>query len=295
MNAKSIKIPKKNHIDIKVAKFHLTTNMRAHMQGDISAGEFAKTLLEIGNGRVAQDTATGQIVLPCGTFVQSIDELSDRVYPDLLHNFQDHSWLCERAILAPKNDIVESINIQMQKKIPGIEHSYKCIDSVRNDEDAVNYPTEFLNSIQTPNLQPANLILKVGSPIMLIRNIDAPRLCNGTRLVVKQLLSHVIQATVMTGCAKGEAVFIPRIPINHDDSICFKRIQFPVKLCFAMTINKSQGQSISITGVDLRSPCFAHGQLYVACSRVGKASNLFILTSDGITKNVVYQRAISPV
>ena len=167
------------------------------------------------------------------------------------------------------------------------------MDSVLKDADAVQYPTEFLNSIQTSDLQVHNLILKVGSPIMLMRNIDAPMLCNGTRLVVKQLLRHVIQATVITDCARGEDVFIPRIPIIATDaSIPFKRTQFPVKLCFAMTINKAQGQSLGFAGIDLCTPCFAHGQLHVACSRVGKADNLFILAHDGKTKNVVYQRAL---
>ncbi|GFT69121.1 tigger transposable element-derived protein 4 [Trichonephila clavipes] len=87
---------------------------------------------------------------------------------------------------------------------------------------------------------------------MLIRNIDAPRLYNDTRLIVKKLMQHVIQATVLTGCTKGEDIFIPRIPIiPSDNCIQFNRIQFPLKLCFAMTIDKSQGQSLGIAGIDL--------------------------------------------
>ncbi|GFY58241.1 ATP-dependent DNA helicase [Trichonephila inaurata madagascariensis] len=98
------------------------------------------------------------------------------------------------------------------------------IDCILNDDEAVQYPIQFLNSIQTPDLQAHNLILKVGAPIMLIRNIDAPRLCNGTRLIVKKLMQHVIQATVLTGCAKDEDVFIPRIHIiPSDNTIQFKR------------------------------------------------------------------------
>lgn len=215
------------------------------------------------------------------------------MYPNIRQNICNQDWLCERAILAARNDTVEAVNIQTQMLIHGPEHSYKSMDSVLKEAEAVQYPIEFLNSIQTPDLQIHNLILKVGSPIMLIRNIDAPRLCNGTRLIVKQLLWHVIQATIITGCAKGEDVFIPRIPIIPTDAtVPFKRTQFPVKLCFAMTINKAQGQSLRIAGIDLRKPCFSHGQLYVACSRVGKGENLFVLAQDGKTKNVVCQRAL---
>ncbi|GFV21140.1 integrase catalytic domain-containing protein [Trichonephila clavipes] len=100
-------------------------------------------------------------------------------------------------------------------------------------------------------------------------------------------MQHVIQATVLTGCAKGEDVFIPRISIiPSDNTIQFKRIQFPLKLCFAMTINKSQGQSLGIAGIDLQTPCFSHAQLYVTCSRVGKEENLFVHTPNGTAENV---------
>ena len=62
-----------------------------------------------------------------------------------------------------------------------------------------------------------NLVLKANSPIMLLRNLDASRLYNGARLCVKGLIPHIIEATVFTGCAKGEDVFIPRIPMIPAD------------------------------------------------------------------------------
>jgi ATP-dependent DNA helicase PIF1 len=72
----------------------------------------------------------------------------------------------------------------------------------------------------------------------------------------------------------------------------FKRIQFPICRAFAMTINKSQGQSLSVCGLNLENKCFSHGQLYVACTRVGKPSALFVLAPDNKTKNVVYHEML---
>jgi ATP-dependent exoDNAse (exonuclease V) alpha subunit len=72
----------------------------------------------------------------------------------------------------------------------------------------------------------------------------------------------------------------------------FKRWQFPVRLAFAMNIKKAQGQSLQVCELNLENPCFSHGQLYVACSRVGKAYDLFVYTPEGKTKNIVYSKAL---
>jgi len=75
----------------------------------------------------------------------------------------------------------------------------------------------------------------------MLRVINQPRLCNGTRLTVKKLMNIVIEATIIKGKYKGEDVLIPRKPaIPTDIPFDFKRLQFPVRLAFAMTINKSQ-------------------------------------------------------
>jgi ATP-dependent DNA helicase PIF1 len=116
---------------------------------------------------------------------------------------------------------------------------------------------------------------------------------NGTRLAVKRLMPNLIEATLLTGKAKGEFVLIPRIPlIPTDMPFEFKRLQFPVRLSFAMSINKAQGQTLQVCGLDLEEPCFSHGQLYVSSSRVGTPNCLFVYGPNGQTKNIVYTNVL---
>ncbi|UYV78243.1 hypothetical protein LAZ67_16000653 [Cordylochernes scorpioides] len=134
---------------------------------------------------------------------------------------------------------------------------------------------------------------KTGVPIILLRNINPLKLCNGTRLSVKTMMNNIIEATILNGKFKGQDLLLPRIPLLPPDlPLEFKRLQFPVRTAFSMTINKAQGKSLKVCGLNLEAPCFSHGQLYVASSRV--PSNLYVYTPDktGKTKNVVYLKAL---
>ncbi|XP_031333941.1 uncharacterized protein LOC116163953 [Photinus pyralis] len=286
---------KSSHLWRLFHKLSLTVNMRVQLQNDASANSFASQLLDVGNGKCATDNTTGLITLPADFCVttESQEELIASVYPNIVDNYTNHQWLSDRAILAAKNKDVSDINIEIQNKLSGQTNIYKSIDCVMDPDEAVNYPIEFLNSLDLPGTPPHILQLKIGVPIILLRNLHQPRLCNGTRLAVKQLLNNIIEATILSGKYKGENVLIPRIPIIPSDMpFEFKRIQFPVRLAFAMTINKSQGQSLQVCGLHLEPPCFSHGQLYVGCSRVGKPSSLFIFTHAKTKKNIVYERAL---
>ena len=278
-----------------VKKLSLTTNMRVHLRPDVTTETFAQQLLDLGNGLWEHDSKTGEVNFPNGfcNLVNNVEELRGGVFPNLSIQYRNREWLFERAILAPKNETVEKINYQLLQQIKGTIRTYKSVDTVTDPDQAVQYPTEFLNSLNPPGMPSHILVLKIGAPIMLLRNLEAPRLCNGTRLCIVNLMPHVIEAEIMTGCGKGEIVFIPRIPlIPNDMPFEFKRLQFPVRLCFAMSINKAQGQSLKVAGLQLENPCFSHGQLYVACSRVGSGKNLYIFAPGGKTKNVIYQKAL---
>ncbi|XP_063993665.1 uncharacterized protein LOC135171207 [Diachasmimorpha longicaudata] len=275
-----------------VETLRLTINMRVRLQNDPSAQIFSEQLLDIGNGKIEFQPNMQCIKLPdsFSTVLQEKNELIQSVLPNIRNKYLNHNWLSDRVILAATNVDVDEINFQIQQLLPSDLMSFKSIDTVGDENESVNFPIEFLNSLDIPGMPPHNLRLKIGSPIILVRNLNPPQLCNGTRLVIKKITGNILEATILTGKFIGKVVLLPRIPmIPSDSTIPFRRLQFPIRLAFARTINKSQGQTMSICGLDLENPCFSHGQLYVACSRVGKPSNLVVLAKDRLTKNIVHR------
>ena len=133
---------------------------------------------------------------------------------------------------------------------------------------------------------------------MLLRNLSPKEgLCNGTRLVVTNLGRRCIEGRILGGQFHGQIRLIPRIKLNSNEGQLpwvVTRTQFPVRLCLAMTVNKSQGQSFTSVGVDLRRSVFTHGQLYVALSRVTSIDGLSVLHLEGETTatNIIYPEVL---
>lgn len=106
------------------------------------------------------------------------------------------------------------MNEKLLKCLPGVLQTYKSIDTVGDPQEVFHYPGEFINTLKTYGLPRHALRLKMVAPIILLRNLELPALRNGTSLVFKNLLPHVVKATILTGYCMGENVFIPRIPLT---------------------------------------------------------------------------------
>ncbi|GMG16685.1 unnamed protein product [Phytophthora fragariaefolia] len=189
-------------------------------------------------------------------------------------------YFANRTILTTTNTVVHRINEAVSKSLSGDSHV----------------------------IPQHKLTLKKGAPIMMMRNLNPDLgLCNGTRLRIVGLKPHVIHATIMAGERQGQHVLIPRIVyISDEDTREFpfrlRRKQFSVVPAFAMTINKAQGQTVQNLGLYLAIPCFSHGQLYVAMSRVTSRPKLKALIEypeleedDGVyTDKIVYRQSSTP-
>jgi hypothetical protein len=276
---------------------HLHQNMRTG-PGEV---EFSQWLIKLGNGELPFDNHD-RIELPSSCL--SNDDLVNEIFSKEV-SLEDTPSLCNRVILSPKNEDSLSMNEDVLQRLTGQLMSYKSVDQVEceDGEDISNYPTEFLNSLTPSGMPPHHLNLKIGAIVMLLRNLDIHQgLCNGTRLTVRRLQNHTIDCEVISGSTKGHRVLIPRITLTPSDVMSpfkLRRRQFPVRLSFAMTINKAQGQTFDRLGLFLPQPVFSHGQLYVAFSRVRSLASIkvrIIETRDDTktdrTKNIVFKEIL---
>jgi len=213
-----------------------------------------------------------------------------------------HSALAGRAILAFRNETVTEFNDILLEKMPGEEHRFEAVNHVDVAEDVVAaepFAVEYLQSINLASIPPSCLRLKIGAPLILIRNLSPRKgLCNGTRMRVLGIRRTCLQVAILGGTFDGLIRLLPRIKLTTTDEdlpFILERTQFPVRLCFSMTVNKSHGQSLDQVGVDLCTPAFTHGQLYVALSRVTLLDGLTLLLSEQTpthTDNVVYPEVL---
>ncbi|XP_059291269.1 uncharacterized protein LOC132044772 isoform X2 [Lycium ferocissimum] len=285
-------------------KYRLSKNMRARIDPT-----FCEYLLRIGDGREKVNEHNKieipeSFLIPFTNEKESLNILFKTIHPNVNTLIHDTSSVTSRVILTTKNDFVDEINQMFIDQFPNTIVTFIGIDETVEPKDQSQYE-DFLHTLNPSGLPPYKLVLKQNCPVILLRNLNPSEgLCNGTRLICTNFKTHVISAKIASGDFKGKHVFIPRIPLlsSQDEKlpIPFKRTQFPIRLCFAMTINKAQGQTLDFVGIYLREPVFSHGQLYVALSRAKSSDCVKLLirpaTTDNLddhsTYNIVYSEII---
>ena len=209
----------------------------------------------------------------------------------------------QRVILTWRNDQVAEFNGYLIDQMAGQLQTSLAADTSdinQNEEQHDELPVEYLHSLSLSGLPPAQLQLKLGAPVILLRNLDPKQgLYNDTRLTLTRLGQRCLKGQILTRSFAAQRKLLPRIKLTTTEGeypFVLSRKQFPIRLCFAMTVNKAQEQSLSTVGVDLQTSAFTHGQLYVALSRVTDVTRLSVFFHPDYvqqtTANVVYPEVL---
>ncbi|UYV74064.1 hypothetical protein LAZ67_11002019 [Cordylochernes scorpioides] len=201
-----------------------------NMRAGIDAQSFSQWLLKVGDGDLPTDQQ-GLISLPESCIFHGVD-LVQEIFGS---SYGDITALSQSVILTPKNTDSLEINETVLDRLPNRSQCFLSVDSVEceNVEEQNNYPTEFLNSLTPTGMPPHRLNLKIGAIVMLLRNLNPKQgLCNGTRMVIQRMRSHVLEAQILTGTKVGQTVLVPKISLAPSDTnlpFILKRRQFPLR------------------------------------------------------------------
>jgi hypothetical protein len=145
--------------------------------------------------------------------------------------------------------------------------------------------TNVLNELNHTTVPPHVLQLKVNDICLVTRNLSKRYgLANNTRVRILEISPHKSVIRVQTLGSDPKSATLPRIRfkfrIPYGQSFRMTRVQFPLRLAYCMTYNKSQGQTLQRVLLDVSNPPFAHGHLYVALSRVTNYSDIKIICRE---------------
>ena len=274
---------------------------------------YAAFVRSVGNGTAPiVETVDGKrcilLRLPDGRTIQtttSPQELLRFVYGDDATSYDPYAC-ASKALLAPTNVSTDTINAGVLKKVTTPSYVALSTDFLKADDTKKglaektrrDFPPDVLHKMDEKNVPPHRLELKENALVMICRNVNIrEKLVNGQKAVIQKIHNNTIEVRLLLP-GPPVIVTLPRINFTvktNQNGVSFQRRQYPLRLCYAMTINKAQGQTLDKIGLDLRDDVFAHGQLYVALSRARCAANVMVLLKEeridangvGLTANAV--------
>ena len=217
----------------------LYSNMKEHklsknMRTDSEEIAFSEYILKIvtGEEEILSDIGDSVIQIPEKFLAYTLEELIIATFPELEVGCGN---ITDGCIYTPLNKDVRSINDICIERFPGELKTYLSADSILEEDHKEAVPTEYLNAMNPSGLSDHELSLKVGAPVMLLRNLQAGpnvSLRNGTRMVVVQMMERSLEVEVAVGMNKGMKVFLPRVPQydkSGDHPFTLVRRQFPLR------------------------------------------------------------------
>jgi ATP-dependent exoDNAse (exonuclease V) alpha subunit len=191
--------------------------------------------------------------------------------PECIRYFMDHSSpsaFDDQITICAKNDSVKRINQMKLEQLKGTEYTY-IAQSPEGPSDN-DFPGE------------NKLVIKEGARVMA--TVNDKDFINGSLGTITNLQCDSIDVLFDSG--KEVRLYRHSFESNKVDRYGRRAVvfQFPIRLAYAITIHKSQGQSFDYVNIDGAS-CFAPGQLYVAVSRAKSIEHIHFtspITKDSI-------------
>jgi energy-coupling factor transporter ATP-binding protein EcfA2 len=237
--------------------------------------------------------------------LQKVYRQKDTVFLDLLNNIREKrldgntlellnsrvtEFACleersEYVTLTPTNEAAFRINMEFLERLPMPETDFDAV--VVPEFEERDYPTD------------RTLRLRRGARVMMLKNDPEKRWVNGTVGTVSELGPEQVWVAINGSSHKVERYTWENIEYcfdrrtgRIDQRVVGTFQQYPLRLAWALTIHKSQGQTLDRVCLDLGGGAFAHGQTYVALSRCtslqGIALSRPIFQTDVIFDDAVY-------
>lgn len=178
-----------------------------------------------------------------------------------------------------KRGDVDSINKEEHDDLPGEEYVWKRTYTILPDGPFNKEAVERKLDMYEKNVQYYPILkLKVGDQVMLLKNMTALGLGNGSRGVVRSVVNGVPNVLFQNGVEVPIGPHAWELEFTRHQTIRIEQI--PLRLAYAITIHKSQGMTLDCAEIDVGNGVFEAGQTYVALSRVKSLEGLYLTALD---------------